>query len=546
MYYFEKNLMEAINFVEEDIDDIIDNGGTEDLLLVLLRKDDSLLNCLCKIKYEELKEYLYSSKLCSDNKNKYILEKAKSIAEKDNEENITDEHILYALLKDGDNNAIEILEIFGVNTNLMLITVDEYLELEDDDFLINLTQEVKSKKTNPFIGRNEYIDKIVRILFKKQKNNCMLIGKAGVGKSALVEGVAQRLISKEYDGNIYRLEIGSLIAGTRYRGDLEERIMNVINKIKEKKAILFIDEIHMVTASFKSDDSLSIGNILKPILSRDGIKCIGATTLEEYYEFIDRDKAFARRFQNIYIPEPSEDETFNILSKIKGIYENHYKCKYSKNIIKKIIDYSKMFPNRCFPDKAIDLLDEVGAYTLLNNKKINETIVKKITLENLGLGINHKIIKYDENDYITQMYKEFIDIKNNKKIIGVIEIQSEKKDSVTNVVKRINKVFGLDKPCEIEIDLEFFDEYMYAFLQNEVLKNPLCIVIINNYHNALYNNQRKIKNIIESGICYDAKGRIISFKNTIFIFQSNYEQNEVGYNKSKYVKKIDFIEKVIS
>lgn len=543
MYYFEKSLMETINSVEEDINEIIDNSGTETLLLVLLKKEDSLLNCLCKIKYEELKEYIYSSKLCSDNKNKYILEKAKAVSEKDNEENITDEHILYSILKDGDNNAIELLETFGINTNLMLITVDEYLELEEDEFLINLTEEVKNKKTNPFIGRNEFIDKVVRILFKKQKNNCMLIGNAGVGKSALVEGVVQRLIDRKCDRNIYRLEIGALIAGTRYRGDLEERIMNVINKIKDKKAILFIDEIHMVTASFKSDDSLSIGNILKPILSRDGIKCIGATTTEEYYEFIDKDKAFARRFQNIYVPEPDENETFNILSKIKNIYENHYNCKYSDAILRKIIAYGKMFPNRFYPDKAIDLLDEVGAYAFLRGKKINENMIKKIALENLGLGINRKEKLKQNSDYITNMYNDFIDIKAKKKIIGAIEVQNEKLEEIIN---KINKTFGLSKPSEVEIDLEFFDEHMYSYLQNEVLKNPLCIVIIKNYHNALFASQRKIKNIIESGICYDSKGRIISFSNTIFIFQSNYEQNEVGYNKIKQRKKIDFIEKIIS
>ena len=170
-------------------------------------------------------------------------------------------------------------------------------------------------------------------------------------------------------------------------------------------------------------------------------------------------------------------------------------------------------------------------------------MVKKITLENLGLGINHKKMIYKKDDYITQMYNDFVDINKNKKIVGVMEIQSEKQEDITDVIKRINKVFGLSKPSEIEVDLEFFDEYMYSFLQNEVLKNPLCIVVIKNYHNALFTNQRKIKNIIESGICYDAKGRIISFKNTIFIFPSNYE---VGYNKSKQVKKIDFIEKVIS
>ncbi len=525
-YIIEKQLQEEIKRYEKEEKIVFGKGGTEQLLLLLLRKEDSLLNCLCKLKFQEVKKYISQNEITADEKFNLILEEAMEIANKDNEEAITDEHILYALLKDGDNNAIDILESFSINTSLMLITVDEYLEFTENNYLINLTQEVKNKKVNPFIGRTEYIDKVVRILSKKQKNNCMLIGSAGVGKSALVEGVAEKFIKEGRDETIYRLEIGSLIAGTRYRGDLEERVNEVIDEIKEKKAILFIDEIHMVTSSSRSEDTLSIGNMLKPILSRSGIKCIGATTTEEYYEYIERDKAFARRFQTIFIPEPNTEETKIILQGIKEGYEKYYNIKYTEEIIDKIISYARFFPNRKFPDKAIDILDEVGALIKSNHKEnIKEEDIKRIVLENIGIK---RKSSYKTNNKITcdvnNIYKDFINISKEKKIIALFKVNEEKEE----IIKEIYQRFGLNEESLINIDLEFLDDYSYNFLLSEVLKNPISIIVIENYDNAQFINQRKIQNIITSGIAYDSKGRKISFRNAIFILGKNNDK-KIGY-----------------
>lgn len=523
MEFLEKELQDEIKKYEKEEKITFGKGGTEELLLLLLRKEDSLLNCLCKLKYSEVKEYILENKTSSDEKLDYILEKSMEIAEKDSENAVTDEHILYAILKDSDNNAVDILESFSINTNLMLITVDEYLEFTENTYLINLTQEVKNKKSNPFIGRKEYIDKVIRILSKKQKNNCMLIGSAGVGKSALVEGIAERFIKEGREETIYRLEIGALIAGTRYRGDLEERISEVIEEIKEKKAILFIDEIHMVTSTSRSEDTLSIGNMLKPILSRSGIKCIGATTAEEYYEYIETDKAFARRFQTIFIPEPTNKETKTILQGIKNNYEKYYNIKYSEEIIDKIIAYSKFFPNRKFPDKAIDILDEVGALINNNHKgNISEKDIKQIVLENIGINSNNLKMK---NSIVNKIYEEFININNNKKIIALL--YANKKTS--EIVNEIYLKFGLSEENQITIDLEFLDDYTYSYLLREVLKNPISIIRIENYNNASYIHQKKINNIIESGIAYDNKGRKISFHNAIFILYNNNKTKKIGY-----------------
>lgn len=537
-YVIDKDMIDAIKYVEEDMNIHIDSCGTEMLLLALLKKDDSLLNCLCKLSYEELKDYLFEYNIYSDNKSINIIQKADEISQKDSEEFITDEHMLYSILKDGNNNAIDALEYFKINTNLMLITVEEYLELNDESYLINLTQEVKNNKIYPFIGKKNYIDKVIRILYKKRKNNCMLIGMAGVGKSALVEGVAKELYEKGCEENIYKLEIGALVAGTRYRGDLEERIMNVISKIKEKKAILFIDEIHMVTGGYKNDESLSIGNILKPILSRDGIKCIGATTTDEYYEYIDKDKAFSRRFQNLFLPEPTKEETYKILKEIKYSFEKEYLCHYSPKIIKEIIDYGIMFPNRCYPDKAIDILDEVGAYSKTNNVNINTNIIKRIVLENLGLGIDTKSIdsKYKE---INQMFENYLSLDISKNIIGLVKVYNE--SEIKQIVKELENKFGITYNCRIDLDLEFFDDYMYSYMINSVLKNPICIIVVNNYQLSSDFNKHRIDNIINSGLLYDNKSRKISFRNCIFILNLNAKGNTIGYknNEKQYQTTFD-------
>ena len=398
-YVIEKEFNEILISVKNDLNYCSENSSYY-LILGMIKKEDSLLNCLCKIKYKDAIEYVINNlnnqcdnKININEEKLYyeILDEANEISKKDEIGNITDEHILYAILKNGKSEAIKMLEDFNVNTDMMLITVNDYLELEENDYLINITEEVKKNKVHPFIGREEYIDKVIRILYKKQKNNCMLVGPAGVGKTALVEGVAKKLIKYGYKENIYRLEIGHIISGTRYRGDLEERIINVIKKVKEDKGILFIDEIHTIMGSNKGEESLSIGNMIKPMLSRNEIKCIGATTLDEYYETIAKDKAFTRRFQKLIIPEPDYDETMKILRNIKSNYEDYYNISYSDKLIEQIIQCGKYFPNLSNPDKSIDLLDELGAYVFSRNIcKPNINHLKYIVMENLGIRNQNK------------------------------------------------------------------------------------------------------------------------------------------------------------
>ena len=205
-----------------------------------------------------------------------------------------------------------------------------------------MKKKTKNKELNRLIGRKDILNNIDNILSKKQKNNCMLIGPAGVGKSGIVEGLAYYYLNNKKNYTIYQLDIGSLIAGTKYRGDLEEKLMDVMDILQDEDVLLFIDEIHNIMNT-NTENSIDIANLLKPFLARTSIKCIGATTIEEYYKTIAKDKALARRFKTIYVNEPNHQETIKILMGIKSDFEQCYNINYSNYIIKKIVYSSKYF-----------------------------------------------------------------------------------------------------------------------------------------------------------------------------------------------------------
>lgn len=557
----EKEFKEILTSIKMEIASrtIYKNDHTYYLILGMMKKEESLLNCLCKIKYSEALNYV-TEKLCelelddenSNEEKEYIdiLREANEISIKDNLDNITDEHILYAILKNGKSKAISLLEDFNVNTDMMLLTVNDYLELEEESYVINITEEVRKNKVHEFIGREEYIDKIIRILFKKQKNNCMLIGPAGVGKTALVEGVAKKLIENGYNENIYRLEIGQVISGTRYRGDLEERIINVINKIKDSKGILFIDEIQTIMGSNKGEETLSIGNMIKPMLSRSEIKCIGATTLEEYYDCVAKDKAFVRRFQKLIIPEPNDDETLFILKNIKHLYEEYYGISYKNDILKKIVEAGKYFPNLNNPDKSIDILDELGALAISKNIHFpSHNHLMILIKENLGIKrLNNKSINNNKVETLLMRYfNKYLDINNKKNTILNISYYGKEENYL---IKDIKKIFNLFESNIIEIDINLFDEHLYNYLLKTILESPICLIVIKNFSNASYALERRIIGMIQEGKIVNYNNQVIYLFNTIFLFLEK-DNSSVGFNsisnlKDKEINKKNYIDEIIT
>ena len=264
----------------------------------------------------------------------------------------------------------------------------------------NITNEVKKNKVDPVIGRDEEIRNIITVLARKTKNNVILLGEPGVGKTAIVEGLALRIVKKDVpqslqDKEIFELDMGALLAGAKYQGEFEERLKAVLNKIKESnhKIILFIDEIHLIVGAGRSSGALDASNMLKPMLARGEIDCIGATTLKEYQEYIEKDRALERRFQPIMIGEPTKEDTLSILRGLKQRFEAHHGVHISDNALVASVNYSvRYISNRFLPDKAIDLLDEACASSRVEiesmpseldeiERKINQLQMEKLALE---------------------------------------------------------------------------------------------------------------------------------------------------------------------
>lgn len=272
-------------------------------------------------------------------------------------------------------------------------------------FCINLNERAASGKIDPVIGRTFEVERVIEILSRRSKNNPILVGEAGVGKTAVAEGLAIQIIEKKIPSlakaTIYSLDLGLLLAGTRYRGDFEERLKNVVSDIVATPgAILFIDEIHnIVGAGSTQGGGMDASNLLKPALARGEIRCIGATTHKEFRQFFEKDRALTRRFQKVDIDETSPEDTLQILKQLKKIYENYHSVLYSDEALSLVVDLSvRYIHNRALPDKAIDVLDEAGAHHHLYNesskhislREIEETVAKIARMPRLSVTMNEK------------------------------------------------------------------------------------------------------------------------------------------------------------
>ncbi|HBN00831.1 MAG TPA: ATP-dependent chaperone ClpB [Firmicutes bacterium] len=279
--------------------------------------------------------------------------------------------------------------------------MEDYSQEENilEKFGRNVNQDVKAGKVDPVIGRDEEIRKVIQILARKTKNNVILLGEPGVGKTAIVEGLAERIVKNDVpatlkDKEIYELDMGALIAGAKYRGEFEERLKAVLNKIKksEGKIILFIDEIHLIVGAGRTDGAMDASNMLKPMLARGEIDCIGATTLNEYREYIEKDRALERRFQTVMVEEPTVEDTITILRGLKQRFESYHGVRITDGALIAAATLSNRYiTNRFLPDKAIDLIDEACAGIKVEiesmpseldevNRKIRSLEVEKVAL----------------------------------------------------------------------------------------------------------------------------------------------------------------------
>ncbi|HEY7848229.1 MAG TPA: ATP-dependent Clp protease ATP-binding subunit [Candidatus Limnocylindria bacterium] len=301
------------------------------------------------------------------------------------------EHLLLGLVREGEGIAAGVLESLGVNLDKVRHQVIHVLSQSTsvsptqeskrpsktptlDQLGINLTELARADKLDPIIGREKEIERVIQILGRKTKNNPALIGEPGVGKTAIAEALAQRIVRGDVpetlmDKRVLTLDIGSLVAGTKYRGEFEERLKKIIEELRSSSdSVLFIDELHTLVGAGAAEGAIDAANILKPPLSRGELQCIGATTLDEYRKYIEKDAALERRFQPVMVEEPTVDEAVDILFGIRERYEAHHHVKMTDEALRSAVDLSVRYvADRALPDKAIDLIDEAGSRVRLRN-----------------------------------------------------------------------------------------------------------------------------------------------------------------------------------
>lgn len=523
--------------------------GTETLLLALLDIEDSLtcliLNELGVYKNDIL-DIINNSIYIRDGSLythalKNIFKRAEELAnEKDF---VYDEAYLYSLLENENTVAMDILNHFHIEGKNIIEELEHALKVleEDNAILINLTKKAKNKELNKFIGRTNYIDSVDTVLNKKQKNNCMLIGPAGVGKSGIVEGLAEYYWHEHPYLTIYQLDIGSLIAGTRYRGDLEEKLMDVLESIKGKDNILFIDEIHNILNNSNNENSIDIGNLLKPYLARSLIKCIGATTVDEYHKTIAKDKALARRFKNIYVFEPNYLETKEILMGIKKDFEDFYQVRYSKDIIDKIIQASSYLTSLNNPDKAIDVMDECGIYAKKNGYTIiSFGIVKEVIFNSLGLNIKKCLekVKKTSSD-IKQSLHEYFNFCSSKYIMFKETFDTD------YYINQFQEILNIDDSSVLVIDAnDYNSEHLIStllgaspgyvgyedggILSKQILEHNINIIVFRNYSKGDFLDKKIISKLFSFGLIKDYRGRNLNFKNSIILLEP-IKNNKIGF-----------------
>mgnify|MGYP000501889051 FL=1 len=383
--------------------------GTEHLLLGIAHEKDSaggkILNSLgvtvdaveqLLSQYSQGRSLFSTGEVYAAPRTKRVLEMAVEEANELGNSYVGTEHLLLAILHEGGGLAVRILESFGVTQDKLQKAFEKVLSEDNgksdksvslgdlDGFAVDLNEKAKQGKIDPVIGRNDEINRVIQILSRRNKNNPVLIGEPGVGKTAIAEGLAQRIVNNDVpeilkNCHIISLNMSSVVAGTKYRGEFEERLKKVIDEVKKHKDwILFVDELHTLVGAGSSEGSMDAANIMKPALARGELRCIGATTLKEYKKYIEKDAALERRFQPVKVGEPNPKDTLEILKGLRDRYEAFHKAKITDEALKAAVELSgRYITDRFQPDKAIDVIDEAAAKVRMEASSTPEGLKKK-------------------------------------------------------------------------------------------------------------------------------------------------------------------------
>ena len=435
-------------------------------------------------------------------------------------------------------------------------------------YATNLNEKAEKGEIDPLIGRDFEVERISQILIRRRKNNPLLVGEAGVGKTAIVEGIAKLIYEKKAplpiaESVVYALDMGALVAGTKYRGDFEKRLKALIVDLKKKKnAILFIDEIHtIIGAGSASGSVMDAANLLKPLLSSGQIRCVGSTTFQEFRGIFERDHALARRFQKVDVLEPSVDETYEILKGLKSKFEDHHKLKYTAKALKGAAELSdKHITDRFLPDKAIDILDEAGASQRLlpdykKKKTVGiadiESIVAKIAripeksvsasdkTQLADLASNLKMVVFGQDKAIDSLSTSIklarAGLREGTKPIGSFLFAGPTGVGKTEVCKQLSRILGVEL---VRFDMsEYMERHTVSrligappgyvgfdqggLLTDAVTKNPHSVVLLDEIEKAHPDVYNLLLQVMDHGTLTDNNGRKADFRNVILIMTTN-------------------------
>jgi ATP-dependent Clp protease ATP-binding subunit ClpA len=435
-------------------------------------------------------------------------------------------------------------------------------------YCVNLNKKAESGRTDILVGREEEVDRTVQVLARRSKNNPLYVGDAGVGKTAIAEGLALRIVRGEVpdvlkSAIIYSLDMGSLLAGTRYRGDFEERMKSVIKEIEKLPgAILFIDEIHtIIGAGSTSGGALDACNLLKPALARGNFRCMGSTTYKEYKSSIEKDRALARRFQKIDVNEPSVENAIKILRGLKPYYEEHHHVRYTNGAVKAAVELSARYiHDRKLPDKAIDVLDEAGAAQMLlpehkrkktiTHKEVEEIVAtmarmpaKTVNMDDAttlkNLEQNLKLVVFGQNKAIESLASAIkmarAGLREEEKPIGNYLFTGPTGVGKTEVAQQLALLMGMEL---IRFDMsEYMEKHAVSrlvgappgyvgfdqggLLTDAVDKTPYAVILLDEIEKAHPDVYNILLQVMDYGRLTDSNGKTVNFRNAIIIMTSN-------------------------
>ena len=456
-----------------------------------------------------------------------------------------------------------------------------------EEFGYDITKAAREGKLDPLVGREDEIQRVIQILGRRRKNNPMLVGDPGVGKSAIVEGIAIKIITGDIPPalagkRLISLDLGSVVAGTKYRGDFEKRLKTIINEIASNPdVILFIDEFHTIVGAGGASGSLDAANMLKPALARGDIQCIGATTMDEFRKIVEKDGALDRRFQKIIVEHTDIAQSISILDRLKTNYEKHHNVIYTDEAIEACVRMSERYiTDRCLPDKAIDAMDEAGSMVRLKNPSRTgqvtaedvASVISKMTgipSGNVAEGEGEKLMKMKQklqgriigqDDAIDKVVRAIqrnrAGIKDPGKPIGTFIFFGPTGVGKTQLAKSLAEYLFDSEENMIRLDMS---EYMEKFnvsrligappgyvgfeeggqLSERVRRKPYCVVLLDEIEKAHPDVFNLLLQVMDEGRLTDSNGRTVSFRNTIVIMTSNVGSREldeygsgVGFNTS--------------